>query len=334
VKTHTAPDPDAAPNRARVLAARRGSVALARLAYSPDQPRDDHGRFGEGSGGRAEESGYTPPSALTQEVMRQGFSRKEADRRVESLKQSEARVQAAFPNARVDLGAMNSKLAEGVANQSEKFAEEFPTAAGMMQSVEMGQYQNDSAFAVALHDANQDGTNQPGILFNERWYTDMGAMGPAVRASAELKSGTEMAFHPSGKTESVVAHELGHVLDKVYGVTEGNVGTFFGRPVNAVSGYGTTNKYENFAEAFAARQMGVEGVNPSTMGVLTGVLQDVNSREPLVGHKLAAVAAAHDHGEDSCVGYIPPEVVAKYLPRPRPLAKVDYRDKSSPRPAQ
>jgi hypothetical protein len=27
------------------------SVALARIAYSPDQPRDDHGRFGEGSGG-------------------------------------------------------------------------------------------------------------------------------------------------------------------------------------------------------------------------------------------------------------------------------------------
>ena len=295
--------------RAAALAA--SAQVLARLAYSPDQPRDDHGRFGEGGGTKTDAS-----SARFEAGIARGQSPSMAAAYDDRMNAIEDRIGEAFPNADVNLGDMDSGLAAGIAAQAEQFASEFPEAAGQVSAITMGQLK-DSTFAATRYGVDENGVRTSEVIFNSTWYMSSTGFQAASERTATPKPGDELAFHPSANPDATAAHEFGHVLDREYGLTADSAAAIgLGRDANAVSEYGRGNKVENFAEAFAARQTGASMPDrpAKLLDIAIGQIGGPDGYSLVSGDAVKRFAAVEDSGHETCKGYLPDDVVAEFLP--------------------
>lgn len=253
-------DPDVA---AQALE-RNGGPPPARGAgvWDPDlHPRGEHGRFGDKGGaaptGRSTVtiSGRATPGASTPEEARANRQRLEA---------AAERVAAALPNARVELtGSTHADVAEMLADRVEAFTAEFPGAAGFLDRVEvaaMPRYGGGTAVADVRLDRDDGAWT---LRLNADYAEDPQALLETCEAMADE------GWHPTFRSEGVIDHELGHVLDyatRAAGTRDPMAAEAELAPTAvraAVSGYAASIQddrlvasMETFAEAFAARQAG------------------------------------------------------------------------------
>ena len=85
---------------------RAATAALVRLAYSPDQPRDDHGRFGEGSGSGSGESKDSGGGSKAGDPL----TKKDAAARLKTLAADARRAEGVSPNAKVEVGFRSNPM--------------------------------------------------------------------------------------------------------------------------------------------------------------------------------------------------------------------------------
>ena len=248
---------------------RRELIALADehgnrvVKYSPDQPRDDHGRWTDGG-----VSGDAVPVDLGDHT-----SYRQEDgtlTRWPDLKTAKADFENRHADTKVYLSG-NPKPIEYMAaiDQLDKLMEEIPQVQILSVSLrsDIAEGSNRSIWAQCRYSGGASSIE----LNSEYWRqgTHIGGLYP-----------TDSGFHPNGTSNpaGIMTHEFGHAVQNWLENDTGNAGSAYRDWAHEnddlqripVSGYGRTSNKENFAEAFASEY--TQGAISSTYGQHIGDL--------------------------------------------------------------
>ncbi len=175
---------------------RFGGALLAGTWDESLHPRDEKGRFGEGTG--------SPVALVDQEP-------------IDPVATATQRIQAALPKAKVDIARLDPALASLVADHVEKVTGEFPRLANSIGVFAVDDVPGDNVGQVrgtgALHlSANPRyyGVPEPGSE-DERWHSIFAVDQINPNYYPERGKG-QASFHPVEGAAAYLDHELGHVL--------------------------------------------------------------------------------------------------------------------------
>jgi 8-oxo-dGTP pyrophosphatase MutT (NUDIX family)/pimeloyl-ACP methyl ester carboxylesterase len=275
----------------------------AEKRFNPLQLRDSHGRwsrgdtqFGSGSGRSAEPSGSSADDGRSV-VAGNGF------------KIDMSQMDGAHPDLR-----------EEVLSRTKIFAEKFPRAASTLTRIYTSYSPDDDVYATT-HYNPLDGTSS--IQLNLTYYGDKKTFTDSMIKMHQT------GVHPLGQTQSVIDHELGHVLDNAQ-----YDGSGASMPSNAavwrfpsrLGSYSKSNSREAFAEGFSVWQAAHTGsLSRSTMDMKLN-REEVSILSNLEANEGLRMTRSHPHykqegsegpPESTCRGFITDEILAGLPEKPQ-----------------
>lgn len=193
----------------------------------------------------------------------------------------------------MELDGADQHLAAEVRERVEAFGQEFPDALATVKRVAVIDGMPSDVFAQVV--SKPGGPSE--VQLNRLWYTNRSQFENSVLvAGVHNPHESDVAFHPLTTTQSVIDHELGHVLDAANGWTASSAPVWSMKDyTHKVSLYSEHSAAEAFAEAFAVRQAKGSGELPELLRMaFRNVMQNAGGD----ANKAAA--------EPTCQGYVPP----------------------------
>lgn len=321
--------------------------ASVRQAYSPDQERDEHGRFGPGGGNRemfpkssvplgpaarfnfhdlplGSRPGMPFTGARLEQVQREVPGLKE---RMDSVRYSGERIAGALPNADVHVEYYTDpQLIGQVADRVEVFAQEFPNAAATVTGFSTSPGLADGVIAEVGGHVVEGGhlldTKTSEVFLNEHYYG--GYVEPPKFADLCARM-ADRDLHPLGTPESIIDHELGHVLDNATGwngsaamlmVSSGRSDEARFDAWRPISIYATVGPKEAFAEAFSARS------DPAVYAALPQTVRDVVesaiANEHALPRQSAVMSLPSIRHDGDCTDYVPSSMIPSEVKNAKP----------------
>ncbi len=213
------------------------------------------------------------------------------------------------------------------------FVEKFPEAAKTMTSISSSSSMTDTTMASTHFNAS---VNLSSITLNLKYYGNRDSF------KSKMASLHGSGFHPLGSTQSVIDHELGHVLDNArWDGTSASIPSRTaafqqGSPaLLKLGGYSEKNPAEAFAEAFSVWEAAHTGsLSQDTMGrKLSSQMIEIldklaNSEQSSISQKQQRITD-DPPSATTCEGFVPDNVAVNKLAH---LNKTDvnYRESGDP----